>query len=57
VYLTHGCDARKTAEALHLHRSTLYYRLEKITEALRDLRDGEAPESLNLNEAPLSGIY
>ena len=49
AYLTHGCDARKTAEALHLHRSTLYYRLEKITEALGDLRDGEARFDLMLS--------
>jgi hypothetical protein len=49
AYLTHGCDARKTAEALHLHRSTLYYRLEKITEALGDLRDGEARFELMLS--------
>jgi PucR C-terminal helix-turn-helix domain len=50
VYLTHGCDARKTAEALHLHRSTLYYRLEKITEAVGgDLRDGEARFELMLS--------
>jgi hypothetical protein len=49
AYLTHGCDARKTAEALHLHRSTLYYRLEKITESLGDLRDGEARFELMLS--------
>jgi DNA-binding PucR family transcriptional regulator len=49
VYLTHGCDVRKTAEALHLHRSTLYYRLEKITEAIGgDLKDGEARFELML---------
>ena len=50
AYLTHGCDARKTAEALHLHRSTLYYRLEKITEAVGgDLKDGEARFELMLS--------
>jgi DNA-binding PucR family transcriptional regulator len=49
AYLTHGCDVRKTAEALHLHRSTLYYRLEKITEAVGgDLKDGEARFELML---------
>jgi len=49
AYLTHGGDARKTAETLHLHRSTLYYRLEKITEAIGgDLRDGEARFELML---------
>jgi len=50
AYLSHGCDARKTAEALHLHRSTLYYRLERITEAVRgDLRDGETRFELMLS--------
>ncbi len=29
TYLDLGCDAKATAEALHLHRGTLYYRLEK----------------------------
>jgi DNA-binding PucR family transcriptional regulator len=49
AYLTHGCDVRKTAEALHLHRSTLYYRLEKINEAIGgDLKDGEARFELML---------
>jgi DNA-binding PucR family transcriptional regulator len=49
AYLTHGGDARKTAESLHLHRSTLYYRLEKITEAIGgDLRDGEVRFELML---------
>ena len=50
AYLTHGCDVRKTADALHLHRSTLYYRLERITEAVGgDLRDGEARFELMLS--------
>ncbi|HJT93645.1 MAG TPA: helix-turn-helix domain-containing protein [Mycobacterium sp.] len=49
AYLTHGGDARKTAESLHLHRSTLYYRLEKITEEIGgDLRDGEVRFELML---------
>jgi DNA-binding PucR family transcriptional regulator len=49
AYLAQGCDARKTAEALHLHRSTLYYRLEKITDAIGgDLKDGEARFELML---------
>jgi DNA-binding PucR family transcriptional regulator len=35
---------------LHLHRSTLYYRLERITEAVGgDLRDGEARFELMLS--------
>jgi hypothetical protein len=42
VYLGTGGDARRTAEELYLHRSTLYYRLEKLTEAIgTDLGDGE----------------
>jgi hypothetical protein len=49
AYLTHGGDARKTAESLHLHRSTLYYRLEKIAEVIDgDLRDGEVRFELML---------
>jgi PucR-like helix-turn-helix protein len=60
VYLAHGGDARKTADALHLHRSTLYYRLEKITEAVGgDLSDGEARFELMLGIrlAYLAGLY
>ena len=38
---------------MHLHRSTLYYRLEKITQALgddvADLTDGEARFNLLLS--------
>lgn len=30
VYFDRACDARATAEALHVHRATLYYRLEQI---------------------------
>lgn len=60
VYLTHGGDARRTAEALHLHRSTLYYRLEKITEATEaDLSDGEHRFELMLSIrlAHAAGLY
>ena len=50
VFLAHRGDARKTAEALHLHRSTLYYRLEKITEEVGgDLGDGEVRFELMLS--------
>jgi DNA-binding PucR family transcriptional regulator len=60
VYLTHGCDARKTAAALHLHRSTLYYRLEKISELVGgELHDGDLRFRLMLGirVAHLAGIY
>lgn len=60
VYLTHGGDARRTAEALHLHRSTLYYRLEKITEATGgDLSDGDHRFALMLSIrlAYIAGLY
>jgi PucR C-terminal helix-turn-helix domain len=60
VYLAHGGDVRKTADALHLHRSTLYYRLEKIAEAVGgDLSDGEARFELMLSIrlAYFAGLY
>lgn len=60
VYLALGGDARKTAESLHLHRSTLYYRLDKITEAVGgDLGDGEARFELMLGIrlAYFAGLY
>jgi sugar diacid utilization regulator len=31
-YLDHGCDTKLTAEALFLHRASLYYRLQRIEE-------------------------
>ncbi|GAA5161576.1 PucR family transcriptional regulator [Ornithinimicrobium tianjinense] len=41
VWLDHGCDVRSTAAALHLHRSSLYHRLERVAHALGvDLSDG-----------------
>ncbi|WP_396923109.1 PucR family transcriptional regulator [Mycolicibacterium sp.] len=50
VYLANGGDARRTAEELHLHRSSLYYRLEKLTEAIGgDLGDGEIRFELMLS--------
>lgn len=36
TYLRHMCDTRKTAEALHIHRNTLYYRLNQLEELLGD---------------------
>lgn len=41
AYLAHGGDAAATARALHIHRSTLYYRLDRIRAvAAVDLADG-----------------
>jgi PucR C-terminal helix-turn-helix domain len=60
VYLGLGGDARKTAATLHLHRSSLYYRLEKIAEAVGgDLHDGDARFELMLGIrlAYLARIY
>ena len=31
-YLDHACDVKFTAEALFLHRASLYYRLQRIEE-------------------------
>lgn len=48
-YLDGGCDARATAAALHLHRTSLYYRLGRIAEVTgRDLADGRARLELHL---------
>lgn len=42
TYLDLGCDAKATAERLHLHRGTLYYRLQKAERIGGiDLRNGE----------------
>ena len=30
AYLDNGCDTKLTAEALFLHRASLYYRLQRI---------------------------
>jgi hypothetical protein len=60
VYLGTGGDARRTAEVLYLHRSTLYYRLEKLTEAIgTDLGDGEVRFELMLGIrlARFAGLY
>jgi DNA-binding PucR family transcriptional regulator len=60
VYLGTGGDARRTAEELYLHRSTLYYRLEKLTEAVGgDLGDGEIRFELMLGIrlARFAGLY
>ena len=60
VYLAQGGDARRTATALHLHRSSLYYRLEKIADAIGDdLHDGDVRFELMLSIrlAYLARIY
>ena len=49
TYLDSACDARATAAALHLHRTSLYYRLSRI-EALTgvDLATGSGRLELHL---------
>jgi hypothetical protein len=48
-YLDSGCDARATAQRLHLHRTSLYYRLGRIEELTgRDLSTGAARLELHL---------
>jgi DNA-binding PucR family transcriptional regulator len=57
--LANGCDVRASAEALHLHRSTLYYRIERILEITgANLRDGETrfEVMLGLRSAALLGL-
>ncbi|HEX5116883.1 MAG TPA: helix-turn-helix domain-containing protein [Pseudonocardiaceae bacterium] len=49
TYLDLGCDAKATAERLHLHRGTLYYRLQKAERIGGiDLRDGNDRLSIHL---------
>ncbi len=60
TYLANGGDVRRTAEEMFLHRSTLYYRLERLTEAVGgDLSDGETRFDLmlGLRLARLAGLY
>lgn len=48
-YLDLGCDARRTAEDLYVHRTTLYYRLRRIEEITGcDLANGETRLELHL---------
>ncbi|HEY2176768.1 MAG TPA: helix-turn-helix domain-containing protein [Mycobacteriales bacterium] len=59
-YLDGGCDAQVTAGKLHLHRGTLYYRLQKAQEAADiDLRNGEDRLSAHVGFklARLAGRY
>lgn len=59
AYLAHGGDAKATAASLHIHRSTLYYRLDRLREVLDcDLADGVTRRDLHtgLRIAQLAGL-
>ncbi|WP_246368265.1 PucR family transcriptional regulator [Kibdelosporangium persicum] len=59
AYLRTGGDARSAAEALHLHRSTLYYRIDRIADITgANLRDGDTrfDLTLGLRVAALLGL-
>ncbi|WP_125610240.1 PucR family transcriptional regulator [Specibacter cremeus] len=59
AYLDCGCDAQRTAKELHVHRSTLYYRLDRIREiVIEDLSDGRVRRELHtgLRLAALAGL-
>lgn len=48
AYLAAGGDAQQTARVLNIHRSTLYYRLDKLRNAISDdLRDGNLRRELH----------
>jgi hypothetical protein len=48
-FLDHGGSARATAEALHIHRTSLYYRLERIEQLMAlSLQDGRVRLTLHL---------
>jgi hypothetical protein len=50
TYLDLGCDAKLTAERLHLHRATLYYRLKKVEQLVPvNLRSGEDRLAIHLS--------
>ncbi|MEX5295744.1 helix-turn-helix domain-containing protein [Kocuria sp. CPCC 205268] len=49
TYLDCGADAQRTAAALHIHRSTFYYRLDRLRERLDvDLDDGRTRSELHV---------
>lgn len=59
AYLAAGGDAQRTAHDLHIHRSTLYYRLDQLRETLdQDVRDGLVRRELHvgLRVAALAGL-
>ena len=58
-YLDAGCDAQATARILMIHRSSLYYRLDRIRQITDvDLADGRARRDLHigLRTAALCGM-
>ncbi len=58
TYLDCGCDAQQAAQVLHIHRSTLYYRLDRVrTLTGADLSDGATRRDLHtgLRLARLTG--
>jgi hypothetical protein len=59
AYLDNGADAQRTAQNLHIHRSTLYYRLDRIRMITElDLADGAVRRELHtgLRVATLAGL-
>jgi len=59
AYLDYGCDAQRTAQQLHVHRSTLYYRLDRVRAIAEvDLSDGAVRRELHtaLRIATLAGL-
>ncbi|GAA2944358.1 helix-turn-helix domain-containing protein [Microbacterium luteolum] len=59
AYLDCGCDAQRTAQELHVHRSTLYYRLDRVRAIIDvDLSDGLVRRELHtgLRVATLAGL-
>ena len=60
AYLSCGGEAQETARQLHIHRSTLYYRLDKIREITGlELADGDVRRELHtgLRVAELAGFW
>jgi sugar diacid utilization regulator len=60
VYLDLGCDAKAASQRLHLHRATLYYRLDKVSRLTdANLRDGNDRLALHLGLklARLAGLH
>jgi sugar diacid utilization regulator len=60
TYLDLGCDAKRTAEQMQLHRATLYYRLAKAARMTgADLHDGNDRLAMHIGFklARLSGSY
>ena len=58
AYLDNGCDTKLTAEALFLHRASLYYRLQRIeaiTGTSSQERRGPTRAALRTQARPLGG--